>query len=107
MHVEAAIRSSQNVECGRHVLARKFIWVMERSRCPSWPTQYLGVNICDSWQQDKPGVASDVHDSEVLAVSLLSSVQRSSHTYEHNLVSECIWGRIWKSLTFLNLLGHP
>ena len=88
MHVEAAIRSSQNVECGRHVLARKFIWVMERPKCPSWPTQYSDVNICDSQQQDKPGVASDVHDSEVLAVSLLSSVQRSSHTYEHDLAKE-------------------
>lgn len=59
-----------------------------KTQCPYWPAQYSGVNICDSWQQDKPGVSSDVHDSEVLAVSLLSSVQRSSHTYEHDLAKE-------------------
>ena len=61
---------------------------MERPKCPSWPTQYSDVNICDSRQQDKPGVSSDVQDSEVPAVSLLSSVQRSSHTYEQDLAKE-------------------
>lgn len=50
------------------------------------------------------GVASDVHDSEVLAVSLLSSVQRSSHTYEHDLAKEGQWMYLGKDLEKLNIL---